>query len=142
MPVPCFHTDRREDVVIISLRANLFDEMPDEFYGPIREADVRREFAGVSLDSTSGVILDLRAAGNVSHRTLSLLFQLAYQLSARVGQVAVCGSTEFAEIWRILRTPYAVYTDLPKAVASLQTQHAAEPSPPREPAVGADSNGE
>jgi hypothetical protein len=90
-----------DDLTIVRVRAGLFDQMGEmEQEGP-KEGDIVNELT--SLGYPAGIVLDIRAAGENNHRTLSMVVILIKTLKDFGIRTAVCGTDDFVQIWETCR---------------------------------------
>jgi hypothetical protein len=116
-------TETQGDVAIVTLRAGLFDEMPEMSDGGPRSADVVAELKAANLGSPTGTVLDVQASGNINHRTIALIFALVRHLSSLGTRHAVCGDVEFVNIWKNIcgfGSVSTAYADMALALASVR----------------------
>jgi hypothetical protein len=97
-----FTTELRDGVTVVTAREGLFDTLPETDESAPLAAQVVAEFRS-AVSGAAAVVVDLRRAGAVNHRTLSVIFQFARELRARDVPRALCGSALQEEIWEVSR---------------------------------------
>ena len=125
-----FAAEVRGGVTLITVRDGLFDAMPETAEPVPLVAAVVGEFRS-AIAGRSAVVVDLRRAGEVNKRTLSVSFQLAHALAATGARCALCGSADLKQIWDLCTggTIAQCFEDLPAAiVAAGGTDNPAEPA--------------
>ena len=115
-----FITDLRGIVRVVTAREGLFDALPETDESAALAAEVVAAFRSAVTGATA-VVVDLRRAGEVNKRTLSVSFQLARELSAQGAKRALCGSKNLKEIWDVCRgyTICQAYQDMAEALAAV-----------------------
>jgi hypothetical protein len=121
VPLAYLTIEMRGDITVVAVRAGLFDQMPDMGGGGPPTGDIVGELRAAHLGSPDGVVLDVRAAGDINHRTLAVVFALARELSGAATRLAVCGTADFVKIWGMCRFPSVcpAYADMVAAEASM-----------------------
>ena len=118
----CHLTARLQgDVLLVAIREGVFDAIP-ELNGPNpTERGVVEEFTDALSSSPAGVVLDIRSAGEINKRTLSLVLLLAGALSRSGLRRAICCTPGAAEVLQVSRMTGVCpcYTDLLQALSSL-----------------------
>jgi hypothetical protein len=114
--------ETRGDVAIVAVCAGLFDRMPEMGEGGPSTAEIVGALRAARLGSPVGVVLDIRAAGEINHRTLAVVSTLAQELSGRAVRRAVCRTADFVTIWEMCRFPSIcpAYADMATAEASVR----------------------
>ena len=127
--------DARGGVTVVTVRDGLFDDMPEMAESVPLVAEVVSEFRS-AIASLSAVVVDLRRAGEVNGRTLSVTFQFAHALTATGARRALCGAADLKQIWDLCRggTIAPCFEDLPAAIAAAGgSDNPAEPSAAADP---------
>jgi hypothetical protein len=122
MPLAYLTIETCGPTAVVAVRAGLFDRMPDMGEGGPLAGDIVAELQAAYLGSPAGVVLDVRAAGEINHRTLAVVFALARELSGRAAHRAVCGTADFVKIWELCRFPSVcpAYADMVVAETSVR----------------------
>jgi hypothetical protein len=95
-------TEIRGGVTVVTARDGLFDAIPEMAESVPIVAEVVDEFRS-AIAGRQAVVVDLRRAGEVNKRTLSVAFQLARALTAIGARRALCGSTDLKQIWDLCK---------------------------------------
>lgn len=97
-----FTTEFRDGVTVVTARDGLFDAIPEMAEAVPLVAEVLEEFRSTTAGRPA-VVVDLRRAGEVNKRTLSVTFQLARALTAAGAWRVLCGSTGLKQIWDLCK---------------------------------------
>ena len=100
----------------------LFDELDEMGMSGPSVDEFRKEFAAVHLEGSDTVILDVRQAGQLTHRTLAIVVALVRQILSGTKRCAVLGHDEFLDVWKVTRLDSlcAAFADVAQAAAYLQ----------------------
>ena len=115
-----FKVDARGGVTVLTVRDGLFDAMPEMAESVPLVAEVVGEFRS-AIAGQSAVVVDLRQAGEVNKRTLSVSFQFAHALTGIGARRALCGSAGLKQIWELCRggTVAPCFEELEAAIRSV-----------------------
>lgn len=113
-------TDIRDEVTVVTARDGLFDAISETDMSAPLAAEVVAELRS-AIVGAAAVLVDLRRAGKVNVRALSVAFQLAHELKRCGIPGALCGSTDLNEIWDMCRggTVCNLYADLEEAYGAV-----------------------
>lgn len=108
-------------VTVVTIRDGVFDSMPEMAESVPLVADVLSEFRS-AIANQLAVVVDLRRAGEINKRTLSVSFQFAHALTAIGTRRAFCGSADFKQIWDLCKgaTVAPCFEALEEALAAVR----------------------
>jgi hypothetical protein len=129
-------TEQCSTATVVTIRDGLFDAMPEMDASGPPAADVVGEFQS-AVAGAHAVVVDLRRAGEVNKRTISLCFQFARELKNLGVRRALCGSFALQQVWAICKgnlfSPCVV--DLEEAIRMvLEASDLPEAGPASDPA--------
>lgn len=110
----------RGGVTVVTVRDGLFDAVPEMAETVPLVGEVQDEFRSAVI-GRSAVVVDLRRAGEVNKRTLSVVFQFTRTLTAGGARQALCATTGLKQIWDVCGGGRIAecFEDLPAALRSV-----------------------
>jgi hypothetical protein len=110
----------RGGVTVVTARDGLFDALPECDASAPLAAEVLAELCS-AIVGAAAVVVDLRGAGEVNKRTLSVSFQMARAVKVCGRRGALCGSATLKQIWEVCwgNTVCDLYEDIEEACVAV-----------------------